>query len=130
MISINLSLIISQKKKIMSYTIPRSKEECPNHLMWRVSKRCVLCDEQLIQGQGRIDCNLPLFHHHYVQFIRACDKHRQEVIENFSKPEFQPPFAPATTAFCQGCRQPFSISDDPSSFCSKFCRGNWLDRIH
>ncbi len=114
----------------MAYTIPKTKKESVGHPMWTVSKRCVLCDIRLTNYEGIINCNMPFFNHNNCRFIRACDNHRQEVIDNFSRPEFDPPFEPATIAFCQVCHQPFSIvSDDPTSFCSKYCRGNYLDRI-
>jgi len=115
----------------MSYSLPIDKLACQGHPVWDVSKRCVLCDVVLTRSDGRVFVNLPLFHFHGCQFIRACQTHFEEVCNHFSQPEFAPPYNGCQIVYCPGCGSKMHIdpnSDDQSGFCNKGCRGNWLDR--
>lgn len=112
--------------------LPQNKRECYSHLMWDLSKKCVVCYNS--EYGGAVTSNIPLFNEFNCNFVRACNKHHDAVSVHFAKPEFNEPIDNPSGFYqirrCLQCSNNFSaISDSSSSFCDKGCQGNWLNKL-
>lgn len=110
--------------------LPQSERDSHGHLMWDISRRCVVCNAS--EHAGAVTSNRRLFRKFNCNFIRACPEHYDAVSAHFEKPEFNEPIDNPRglyeTRRCTQCGKNFSaISDSSNSYCNKGCQGNWLD---
>ena len=113
--------------------LPQNKRECFGHLMWDLSKTCVVCGKR--ESDSTVRSNPQLFSKFNCNFVRACPEHYDAVSAHFAKPEFNEPIDNQSGLYyeirrCRQCRKNFyAICDSSNSFCDKGCRGSWLDQI-
>lgn len=111
--------------------LPQNINECFDHPMWDLSKKCVVCCVR--EMRGGIACNPSLFGYFNCGCIRACSEHYDAVSSYFEKPEFKgkivhPNGDNYEVRRCPQCCKNFnSRVDNQNQYCDKGCQGNWLD---